>query len=277
MSPNKAHKTFGPNSWWWRDFKTALEKNAALRFWAYWLSPGIRSPGPLAVAWSPLEQQAIEFLFWLYEVDARNRGEYLFGVSVAQLGWEELTEITRPAHPLKGCLPRWMNLAQVDHGRPLGVKGDKIAYPTPYSHTDRIHESGYLAWTHVKDAQTGQVSKSALTINLHCSDRSIYNEFKHRRDEIGIMPSRRRLFTWLKKLRSEFCIPAPKSYPQKGERRRRVKWWHVECLESASPLEASRASEARSQLKKCDPAIRAWEECAQAVGYIRSHRQHVVR
>lgn len=215
------------------------------------------------VIWTPYEKQAFEFLFWLYEADARERGYYLFGASVAELGWAALTEILRPAHPLKGCLPRWTKLARHDPGQPLGLKDDKIAYPVSYS--GKGAPAGYIPWTYIKDARTGIASKQPLTINLYCSNRSIYKEFKRRKEEIGFPSSRRRILQWVSTLRTEFNIPPLKPTTKKGERRRRVKWEHIEYLEFTSPLEASRASEARTKLRQYTPATRAWEEYASAV------------
>lgn len=265
-SPNRAAKKFGPGSWWWNDFRSALASGSeAFRRLGYWFDTKTPRPPFGQTDWTAADRQAFEFLFWLYEVDARVRGTYLFGAAIPRLGSAELTELIRPAHPLKGCLPRWVDLALHDPGKPLGLRSDRIAYPTPYL-GQRASSSGHTAWTNLKDGKTGRTSFQPITINLLCSNRSIYGEFLRRREEIGFALSRRRLFAWLAQLRLEHGFPAPNPAPNRGERRRRVSWAHVEYLEAASPLEASRASEARRRREECGRAIQAWEDYARAIG-----------
>ena len=86
MKKNKSsRRNAGPNvppsrtHWWWRKtrLKRALKDNRQLDHFFYWKAKGRKSPD--GKKWTPAQRRGIEIALWLYELDARISGKYLFG------------------------------------------------------------------------------------------------------------------------------------------------------------------------------------------------------
>ena len=69
----------GRDHWWWRPshLKRALAENPKLDHFFYWKVKGRKSPS--GARWTRAQRLSIETSVWLYELDARVSGRYLFG------------------------------------------------------------------------------------------------------------------------------------------------------------------------------------------------------
>jgi hypothetical protein len=91
----------GREHWWWQKsrLKRALKENRHLDHFFYWRVKGRKSP--FGTKWTRAQRQAIETALWLYELDARISGKYLFGQPAYRLERDELFSVVTITHPSK--------------------------------------------------------------------------------------------------------------------------------------------------------------------------------
>jgi hypothetical protein len=187
-----------------------------------------------------------ERLAWLYELDARIRGGFLFGCSVAYFDESQGAALMLPVNPTDGESPLRMVLMES-----LGEPGERTTFSREIIFGRR---------------KSGVKAAKPITVNLGVSDAKLERYLTAALPSFGITPTRAALRAAISKLRIEYGIPAPAPSPIKGDRRGNIAWeWLGPVLAATKAGKVvdlnrkTRISDARRIHRDSLPIIEQWE------------------
>lgn len=212
---------------WWQEaeLRRWRTRNRPFAGMTFWLKPKISAPAPVyrRIFSGRHSRQAFLFYAWLYEFDARMRGQHIFGGAVCTLGEDALTAILRASHPMKGVSEKWAELVGTDTLPSVLLQNDPVAGGGDIA-------LGYTPWRYVARRNPARKSRFAVSFNLYASDRAIEEEWRLRETEIGVEVGRDKLRGLLKEMRSEFAVPPPKKEAPKNGRTAKLPWELLEPM-----------------------------------------------
>jgi hypothetical protein len=187
-----------------------------------------------------------ERLAWLYELDARIRGCFLLGCSVAYFDESQGAALMLPVNPTDGESSLRMVLME-----------------SPGEPSERTTFSREIIFGSRK---SGAKAAKPITVNLGASDVKLERYLTAVLPSFGITVTRAPLRAAIAELRRQYGIPAPTPSPMKGDRRGNIPWeWLGPVLAATKAGKVvdlnrkSRISDARRIHRDSLPIIEQWE------------------
>lgn len=255
---------------WWvpSELPRFRERNRWFAAVTYWMEPAIPPRHNMdAVFDSHDARRAFEYFAWLYELDGRLRGQFLFRAPVCGLWCHGLNAILGAAHPNGGTSRRWSELTAHDPGPAVVVRGGGRGGGPILSEWN-----GFTPWRYFHDRLTGARAAVPVSMNLRCSNSKIEAELTRCLAALGLASSRARIRKAIRSMRMEFAETAPPPTAGKGSRRAAVPWNWLGPVEDAVRSGkvvhlalASRISEAKRYHRADKAVIDSWQASAAAV------------